>query len=263
MAQYRSVRDLDWPLLVIALCICAIGVLQIYSATLDTGWNDAWWKQVIWICAGLVVMWLSTQIDYHTLLGQVPVLYVLSLLALVATLFIGRSAGGARRWIPLAGGIHLQASEFMKLVIVLLIARYLSELKGERLEALDLLKLAGLVAVPMALVVKQPDLGTALTYLPILGVGLFLAGLRWQHLMVIVIVGALVLPVGWYLLKDYQKARIRAFADPRFIRGNVNDDNYDPDPYENETNSNPNAMGNIPGNNNNPNNNPTAPNTDS
>ena len=86
-------------------------------------------------------------------------------------------------------------------------ARYLSELKGDQLELRDLLKLAGLVGLPMALVMIQPDLGTALTYLPILGVGVFLAGFRWQYAAAIVVIVAVIAPISyWLVLKDYQTA---------------------------------------------------------
>jgi rod shape determining protein RodA len=105
-------------------------------------------------------------------------------------------------------------SEFVKLVLVLLVARFLTELKTEQLELPDLLKLGGLVGIPMVLVMKQPDLGTALTYLPVLGVGVALAGLRWKYAAAILVVFALVLPVSWFLLKDYQKARLVSFMDP-------------------------------------------------
>jgi rod shape determining protein RodA len=213
MAAYRSIRDFDWVLLIVALGICGLGILQIYSATRDTVWHDAWWKQIVYILVALLLMWIVTRIDYHTLLAQVPVLYVISVLALVATFIIGKTVFGSRRWIPVAG-FHLQVSEFVKLVLVLLVARYLTELKTERLELPDLLKLGGLIGIPMALVMKQPDLGTALTYLPVLVAGIFLAGLRWQYAAALVVACALVMPVSWFLLKDYQKARLVSFIDP-------------------------------------------------
>ncbi len=206
MARHLSVRDLDWGLLVMALLICAIGVLQIFSATHGTVWQDAWWKQIIYIAVGLLLMWISARIDYHSLLQYVPALYAASILLLVAVFAIGKQAFGSRRWIPLAGGFHFQVSEFVKLVIILLVARFLTELKTDVLEVRDMLRIAGLIAVPFALVAKQPDLGTALTYLPILGVGMFLAGLRWKYLVTIVIVFVLVLPVGWHFLQGYQMA---------------------------------------------------------
>src|SRR3981081_4239944 len=113
MAAYRSIRDFDWPMFILALAICAMGVLQIFSATHDTAWRDAWWKQVIWIIGALLVMWVATLIDYHTLLGQVPVLYGISIVTLIATFAVGVTVFGSRRWIGY-GSLHLQVSEFVK-----------------------------------------------------------------------------------------------------------------------------------------------------
>ncbi|MEP6533743.1 MAG: rod shape-determining protein RodA, partial [Bryobacteraceae bacterium] len=214
MNGYRSFRDLDWPLLLITLSICALGVLQIYSATHETIWKDAWWKQIVWIAAGIVLMWVATHIDYHTLLGQVYVLYGLSIVTLIAVFLVGTKVFGSRRWIPVGGGFKLQVSEFVKLVIILLVARFMTELKRDDLDWRDLLKIAGLVGVPMLLVMKQPDLGTALTYVPVLAGGILLAGLRWQYLAVLGLALALTLPVAWHFLQDYQKARLTTFIDP-------------------------------------------------
>jgi rod shape determining protein RodA len=214
MTRYLRPRDLDWTLLVISLVICGVGVLQIYSATRDTVWQGAWWKQIVYIAAGLVLMWLTVAIDYHTLMNHVLPMYILSVISLVVVLFIGRSAYGGRRWISVAGGFHLQVSEFIKLVIILLVAHFLTELKTGDLEGRDMAKIAGMVLVPMVLVMKQPDLGTALTYTPVLMAGIFLAGMRRKYLIAIAVVGLLVLPVGWTVLKDYQKARLVSFLDP-------------------------------------------------
>jgi rod shape determining protein RodA len=96
----------------------------------------------------------------------------------------------------------------------LLVARYLTELKTEELEIQEMLKMAGLVLVPVALVLKQPDLGTSLTYIAVLVVGSFLAGLRWKYVAVIAVVAVVVLPISVHFLKDYQKARLVSFMDP-------------------------------------------------
>jgi len=213
MVRYRSFRDIDWPMLVIALIICSLGVLQIFSATHDTKWQDAWWKQIVWIGLALVLMLAVTVIDYHALLGQIPLLYAGSIVALMAVLSVGRLVFGSRRWIHIFG-FNLQISEFVKLVIVLVVARYLSELKGTEVGTPDLLKLGGLVGIPAALVMYQPDLGTGLTYLPVLAVGILIAGVRWRYLAAVVLAGALILPVGWVFLKDYQRARLITFVDP-------------------------------------------------
>jgi rod shape determining protein RodA len=90
----------------------------------------------------------------------------------------------------------------------------LTELKTDKLELRDLFKLLGLVGLPMVMVMRQPDLGTSLTYLPIVGIGIFLAGLRWRYVAAGLLIAALALPLGWFVLKDYQRARLVAFVDP-------------------------------------------------
>jgi rod shape determining protein RodA len=153
-------------------------------------------------------------VDYHALMHYVPMLFIASVVALLGTYIIGESAFGSRRWIPLGGGLHLQVSEFVKLVIILLVARYLTELKTEELDIREMAMLSLLVAVPAFLVFKQPDLGTALTYVAVLVVGAFIAGLRWKYVAAIAVVAVLVLPLGNHFLKDYQRARLTAFLDP-------------------------------------------------
>ena len=214
MTKHLSPRDIDWTVLLIVLLICAVGVLQIYSATRGTDYTSAWWKQIVYVGGGLFLMWLLMAIDYHTMLHYVPALYIGSVVALVATYAFGESAYGSRRWIPIGFGVHLQVSEFVKLVIILLVARYLTELRTDELEIREMLKLAGLVLVPTALVMKQPDLGTSLTYVAVLIACAFLAGLRWKYVAIIAIVTVVVLPIGWQFLNEYQKGRIVSFMDP-------------------------------------------------
>ncbi|HYP07759.1 MAG TPA: rod shape-determining protein RodA, partial [Bryobacteraceae bacterium] len=149
-----------------------------------------------------------------TLMSQAYVMYGLSIAGLISIFFIGTRVFGARRWIPLPGGVQLQVSEFVKIVLILVVARYLTELRKEDLHWKDLAKIAGFVGLPMLLVMRQPDLGTSLTYLPILIVGVFLAGLRWKYIAVIVLAAALALPVAYTMLHDYQRARLTSFLDP-------------------------------------------------
>jgi rod shape determining protein RodA len=215
MSRYLSLRDLDWPLLIIVLIVCAVGVLQIYSATMDTGFHSAWWRQILYVACGLLLMWLALTLDYHTILHYVPGMYIVSVVALLGTALVGATVFGSKRWVPIPGtGIHLQVSEFVKLVIILLTARYLTDLKRDELEIREMMILSGLVAVPVVLVLLQPDLGTSLTYIAVLFTGAFLAGLRWKYVLVIVLLAGLVAPVGWHFLKDYQKARLVSFMDP-------------------------------------------------
>jgi rod shape determining protein RodA len=210
----RLLRGIDWYLLVLTLLLCALGVLQIYSATHGTKWQDAWWKQVIFVVLGLGLMWIMSQFDYHSLVSHVFPLYGATIALLITTMFIGSRIFGSTRWIRVAG-FTLQVSEFAKIVIVLLVARYLADLRsGQAVVWQDLVKLGGLVSVPMILVMKQPDLGTSLTYIPILICGILMAGLRTKYLLIIATVLLVSLPIGYHFLKPYQKDRLASFVDP-------------------------------------------------
>jgi rod shape determining protein RodA len=214
MFQFTGLKDFDWTMFFVVIIICALGVLQIFSATHDTVWQGSWWKQVLFIAAGILLMLITTSFDYHSLMNRVYPLYIASVFLLIAVLVVGKRAFGSTRWIALPAGIHLQVSEFAKIAIVLLVARFLTELRTDVLELSDLLKLAGIIVLPMALIAKEPDLGTALTYLPILAVGVFLAGLPWKYWLAIAVIALVVVPVGFLSLQAYQKARIVSFLDP-------------------------------------------------
>jgi rod shape determining protein RodA len=211
----KGLKDFDWAMLFVLLTICGLGVLQIFSATHDTiTWQGSWWKQVVYIGVGIGLMWVVTNIDYHALMQRVYPMYIASVVLLAVVLVVGKRAFGSTRWIVLPANVHLQISEFAKIVVVLLVARFLTEIRTEILETRDLLKLAGMVLVPMALIAREPDLGTALTYLPILGVGVFLAGLHWKYWIGLVLIALVVVPVAFTRLEPYQKGRIVSFLDP-------------------------------------------------
>jgi rod shape determining protein RodA len=146
-----------------------------------------------------------------------PWAYGIGVLALLAVLAVGQKVMGARRWINMGGGVHFQPSEWVKLILVLIVARYFWGLAGRSLSWMDVGKAFALVGIPMALVLKQPDLGTALTYFPVLVAGLFLGGIRIKQVGILLL-GFAVLAGGAYLsgkrLKPYQQARINSFIDP-------------------------------------------------
>jgi len=214
MFQFTSVRDFDWTMFFVVMIICGLGVLQIFSATHDTVWQGSWWKQVIYIVPGILLMWIATNVDYHAPMQHIYPLYIGSIVLLAAVLLIGKQAFGSTRWIALPAGVHLQVSEFAKIAIIFLVARFLTELNKDELELRDLLKLGGMILLPMALIAKEPDLGTALTYIPILAIGVFLAGMPWKYWLALAVIALVVLPVAFATLHDYQKARIVSFLDP-------------------------------------------------
>jgi rod shape determining protein RodA len=173
-------------------------------------------KQLYWIGGGLVAMFLFAKIDYHKLIDFVPWAYGVCLLALVAVLAVGQRVLGAKRWIRL-GPVHFQPSEWVKLVLILAVARYFANLGGRSLSWKDIFKAFALVGLPMVLVLKQPDLGTTLTYTPILIAGLLLGGINLRQALVLGTCALALVAGVWMsgkLLKPYQKARLTSFIDP-------------------------------------------------
>ncbi|MCU1285398.1 MAG: cell elongation-specific peptidoglycan biosynthesis regulator RodA [Acidobacteriales bacterium] len=221
MRKNLSFRDFDWVLLGFTMAIAALGVLQIYSASLNTKFADATTgtpvhiKQMYWLAAGILVMFAISRIDYHLLLENAHWAYVGSIVSLLAVAAIGIKILGAKRWIRVPGLGLFQPSEWVKLVLIIVLARYISSLNQKDVTWPDIFK-AGLIAgIPFLLVVKQPDLGTSLTYLPPLVVGLFLGGIRFKQIAVILLAVAMVVPVAWKVaLKPYQKDRLVNFTHP-------------------------------------------------
>src|SRR5437868_13332213 len=190
MKDAPGTRDYDWWLLAILATICALGVIEIYSATHGSSLAGMHWKQVRWLAVGLVLMFALSRVDYHLILEQALILYLLSLAALLAVLLIGHTHFGAKRWIQLpAIGELIQVSELVKLVIIIVLARFFAEVRTDELDLRDLIKAGLIVWVPLILILKQPDLGTALVLMPTLAVGAFVAGLKWQHSALFSLVG--------------------------------------------------------------------------
>jgi len=215
MRRHIRFRDFDWVLLAIVILICALGVLEIYSATLNTKFQGMHIKQLYWIAAGLVLMFILSMVNYQVLLANVPWIYVIAVASLVAVLLFGRKYLGARRWILMPGGSHFQPSEWVKLILILAIAKYFADYIERELPFRELVKAGLIVGVPMLLVLKQPDLGTALTYVPVAIMGLFLGGMRVKHALVLLLIAGILMPAVWhYGLKPYQKERLTSFMAP-------------------------------------------------
>jgi rod shape determining protein RodA len=219
MKDAPGTRDYDWWLIAILAAICAIGVVEIYSATHGSALAGMHNKQIRWLVLGFVLMFALSWLDYHLILDQAWLLYLVGLLALVAVLLVGHTRFGAKRWIPILGEAF-QVSELVKLIIIIWLARFFAEVRTDELSLRDLIKAGLLVALPLGLILKQPDLGTALVLVPLLVVGAFLGGLQWQHAAIFSLAGALLVgsvfypPVSRHILKPYQRERITSFLHP-------------------------------------------------
>jgi rod shape determining protein RodA len=218
MQRFSSFRDFDWTLLSLLGILSIVSVFEIKSATAMTKFHGFDHKQIGFLAVGLVLMFLISVVDYHRLIDIAPWAWGISLVSLVAVKLVGTKVLGARRWINIPHtGIHFQPSEWVKLVLILAVARFFWSRAGRELVWLDIAKAFALVGVPMLLVLTQPDLGTALTYIPILLAGLFLGGISLRQ-TAILLLGLVLLGAGVFLsgkrLKPYQQARIDAFLDP-------------------------------------------------
>jgi rod shape determining protein RodA len=217
MRRFSSFRDFDWTLLTLVVLMSIISVLEIRSATLHTKFHGFDHKQVGFLLTGVALMFLISVIDYHRLLDIAPWAYGISLILLVAVKAVGTKVMGARRWINLGGGIHFQPSEWVKLVLILMAARYFWGLIGRELSWLDVGKAFALICIPMGLVLIQPDLGTALTYFPVLVAGLFLGGIKPRQVAILILGVAVIVGGAWLSgkrLKPYQQARLTSFINP-------------------------------------------------
>jgi len=218
MRRFLSFRDFDWGLLAMVLALCMVSVFEIYSATLHTKYTGSHTKQMLWIAGGLAAMFLFSKIDYHRLLDLIPWAYIVFLLPLLllAAKRGGHKVMGAHRWISI-GPVHFQPSEWVKLVLILLMARYFANLGGRSLNWRDILKSLVLVGIPMALVLIQPDLGTSLTYVPILVAGLFLGGINIRQTLILLVCGTALIVGVWNsgkIIKPFQRARLTSFINP-------------------------------------------------
>ncbi len=214
MSRYISFRDFDWLLFIFVLLICGLGVLEIRSATAHTKFAGAHIKQLYWICGGIASMFLMSFINYQKLLDGVHWMYIVAIASLLTVIIFGQKYLGARRWIKMPGGGHFQPSEWVKLILILAVAKYFADLHQRELSWPDFIKAGAIVGFPMLLVLAQPDLGTALTYIPIAVIGLFLGGVRLKQALTVVVLAGLMMPVAFHVLKPYQRERLTSFMQP-------------------------------------------------
>ena len=211
MLERRLYLHLDWLLLGAIVCLTTIGVAMIYSTT--GGWRLPT-TQIYAVVIGAVAFALCLMVDYRALTDKSHFIYLTLLGLLIYVLFLGTSAGGARRWISL-GAFNLQPSEFAKVGVALVLAKFFGENRRGAPTTGDLLIAGLLAALPLILIAREPDLGTAVTVLPIfLGIA-YVAGMRMRIIGILAVVAVIAVPVAWnYALKPYQKSRVEMFLDP-------------------------------------------------
>jgi len=215
----RGLRDFDWLLALLAIGIVCFGTVQIRNAQPT---ENFWVKQLIGLGIGVVAMLLIAFNDYRKLLNIAPAFYVFGLLLLVIVLVpgIGLRINGQRAWIKVPGIGQFQPSEFVKVTTAMMLARYFGR---HRAGALTLKEMAigGLIlALPIFLILLEHDVGSVLTYLPILAIVLFLSAIRMRYVVASLVLGTLLLPFTYWvgvktkLVKNYQQERINVILEP-------------------------------------------------
>ena len=217
MIDSRLRPHIDWVLLSAVVVLALIGLVMIYSATYDPTTETIGpqlSRQLLALAIGLAAGFVCLLVDYRVMTDNVGLIYVGLLALLVYTLFFGLEVSGSRRWINL-GMFNLQPSEFGKIVIALVLAVVYSGERTRDRRIQDWATGAAVVAIPFLVITRQPDLGTAVTLLPVCGAIMIFAGFRLKFLAVLAVVGVLLSPVAWtYGLEDYQRTRIASFLDP-------------------------------------------------
>ncbi len=207
-SDQRSFLGFDWLWFLSILVLSAAGVAAIWSTTDGTSLNSYFGKQVIYLCAALLVFLALLYFDYHLFCDFITFIYLAGLAVLGLVLVIGLSIHGNKSWVDV-GLFRFQPSELMKIPVIIALAKYYSELDQEYLGIRELVIGGLIVFVPALLVIAQRDLGTAITYFPIYAVLSFLAGLRRKHIIAFLIIIAVAAPPSyWFLLRGHQKGRI-------------------------------------------------------
>lgn len=196
------------------VAITLLGIAFIYSTTHDSASSGLFIRQVIWMAIGLVFIYFLNHTDYIIITRYAPVLYILILGLLVLLLAAGQLIGGVKSWFYFRWAA-LQPSEFGKIVFILFLSKYISELGKAQLSFKDIIKPAVYLALPVALIALQPDLGSAATYIPIFFGIIFVARLRMRVIVTLLILFLIGIFFSWsYVLKPYQKQRITTFLEP-------------------------------------------------
>jgi len=216
MIDRRLLIHFDWPLIGIVLSLASIGILNLYSVTSngESLGMPLYLKQVLWLLIGLTVMMVIAFIEYRYYIDVAYFAYGAALLLLIFVLAYGFITSGAQRWVRF-GSLTFQPSEFVKIALILALAKFFQKAPGREGYSLKHLPFPFLLlSVPMVLILKQPDLGTAIILLLVFFSVLVFVKVRWTTFLTFGVIGASILPLLWRFLKDYQKRRILTFFNP-------------------------------------------------
>jgi rod shape determining protein RodA len=213
MSARRLLDSLDLATIATTLALAGVGLFSIASATAQSDGGALWRTQLTWILVATAIAAIIVAVDYHVWAEIAIVCHAAVALLLGAVLVFGREVGGNRSWL-VAGPVRIQPSELAKWTTCLVLAVYLAKRVRGSVGLRELIEMAAIAALPMALIAAQPDMGTALIFVPIFLAALAMGGMRWKVLLGVLLVGLLLAPIAWVRLADYQRERILTVLDP-------------------------------------------------
>lgn len=212
----RELKNMEWGILVVAIILSIIGIVALFSATQETEY-DEFSKQIIWLVVSLIAMVIIMFIDYNLLLKASPVLYGLAIILLIAVLFT-KPVNGATSWFNI-GAFSLQPGEFSKVAVILFLTFVITKIQRKGQEEINrptrLLIILSVLAVPVLLIIKQPDYGTALAFIVAMALMLFASGLDKKYIIGTILLVVVAVPLLYnFVLPEHAKTRIDVFLNP-------------------------------------------------
>ncbi len=209
----RLLQNVDWPLIGTGLGFAVLSGITLSSLHVGRAGGTVALRQLAWFGVGLIALLIVASLDYKKLVRIAPLIYLLGLAGLVSVFVLGRTVSGARRWI-VVGSVSVQPSELFKLAFVLMAVWVLTSRWAQPISRFTLLLVLPVAAIPFVLIMKQPDLGTALLLFPVLLALLVGAGIELRLLGGLALAGLAAMPVAWFAMKEYQRERILVYLDP-------------------------------------------------
>ncbi len=217
--ERRNFRDFDWLVAFLAIVIVAFGVWQIYNAQPNV---DYWSKQIVGLGIALVALLVIALTDYRRVIDAAPFFYGFGLFLLILVLIpgLGVKINGQQAWLQVPFIGRFQPSEFVKITVVLMLAKYFGARKPGTLRFKELAIGVAILAAPVGLIMLEPDAGQAITYFPILAVVLFLSAVKIRYVILTIAMGLVLVPAAYVVgvktgkIKNYQQERINVILDP-------------------------------------------------
>ncbi len=216
--EKRDLRDFDWLTAFIAVAIVCFGIWQIHNAQPEMSY---WSKQIIGLCIALVALIVVAFTDYRRIIDAAPVFYVGGLILLILVLTpLGVKVNGQQAWVKLPIIGQFQPSEFVKIPVVLMLAKYFGVRQAGTLRLKEIFIGGAILAAPVGLIMLEPDAGQAMTYFPILAVILFLSAVKIRYVVLAIAACLIIVPLAFWIgvqtgkIKDYQRQRVEVILNP-------------------------------------------------